>query len=274
MTQAAKNIKYVMILRPSDGAVLFEQCLLKKKKVKEAKKVANKLITSELEPDHRKKVVSPKYGVWIGECCKQNLLHICLLDYGISEELATEFLRRSKKELYNLEIEADHIPQEEFQEMLENPLNKLIGYFNEIDEENLDELKNENLNVSNAIPETELGVSMNDDDNDLTEKDLLGEGDGNESERNLEKNDENQANFEKSKNMGEDEKNDDKVDEEIGTIGEPIETEEKEKVKVISKKVKKAEVKIQKHIQEALVNEQDLDVKKIFNFFFLDDKSN
>ena len=68
-----------------------------KKKIKEASKVANKLITSELEPDHRKKIVSPKYGVWIGECCKQNLLHICLLDYGVSEELGSEFLRRSKQ---------------------------------------------------------------------------------------------------------------------------------------------------------------------------------
>jgi hypothetical protein len=260
MASETKKITYLMIIRPSDGSTLLEKCLIKKKKkIKEAKKVGEKLITSELESDQRKKIVSPKYGVWIGECCKLNLLHICLLDYGTSEDFATEFLRRSKKELYKSDIEADHISVEDFKEKLEDKIFGLIDFFNSIDEDKLEDLKEEDLNKT--IPQTELnesvpGSEMVGNDEEKGEEGLLGEGDG-----------------ESTKAQEVEVKEEEKEQE---AVGEPIETEEKEKeqsrikdeesIQKVNKKVDDIADRVRQQMMKAGENNQDLDVRRFLIF--------
>lgn len=98
---AEDNIRYGMILRQSDNETLLSGSISSNSKAysKEAGKVKEKMLQAGLNPNERKKFVSPKNGNWQCECDGNKILFVVLVADGYPERLGYELIDKLRKGL-------------------------------------------------------------------------------------------------------------------------------------------------------------------------------
>lgn len=97
-------LRYVLIVRPSDQETLISGSISDNESTyaKESSKIKTKMIEAALQPNERKKIVSPKNGPWICEVDGNNLLYIVLTHPEYQERLGYALITELKKGLSDI----------------------------------------------------------------------------------------------------------------------------------------------------------------------------
>ena len=145
----AEFLKYALILRQTDSAVLIEGSTDPSPKpyAKESKKIIKATVKADLFPEERKKTVSKKFGKWLAECDSQNIVHLVLIADEYPERLGYAFIKELRTSIKELPTYYTDEP-EEVQENFGKEFERLLAKYN--DPSSFDKLTSVNKKVAEA----------------------------------------------------------------------------------------------------------------------------
>lgn len=125
-------LRYVLIVRPSDKETLISGSVSDNESAyaKESNKIKDKMIAAELQPNERKKIVSPKNGPWICEVDGNNLLYIVLTHPEYQERLGYQLIADIKRGLSDIP-NYYNASRKDIEKAYETTLMDLIKKFND-----------------------------------------------------------------------------------------------------------------------------------------------